>query len=95
MSDNIKTTTSVHLITDRHRADNDPTSDANQIRFGTLRVSPIKVIVSTTGDVEDPAAYQEADRAFGHIRAHLLIIAKLLENDLGPGWSISVEDSED
>lgn len=94
MSEPIKTITSVHLVNQRRRRDSDPTSELNEIRFGTLRVSPIKVVAAMVGDVEDPANYAEADRAFEHVRAHLLIFAKVLETDLGPGWSIMIEDGD-
>jgi hypothetical protein len=87
--------TEVRIITRGRREHNGLPSDLNEVRFGTLRVSPIKVAVSTNTDTEDPHAYQEADRAFEHVRAHLILLAKVLETDLGPGWSIMVEDGED
>lgn len=95
MENDINTTTSVHIVSGRRHEDNEQTGDLSEIRFGTLRVSPIKVVASSTSEMEDPQAYQEADRAFEHVRAHLLILAKILENDLGPGWSIMIDDSED
>lgn len=86
--------TEVRIVSRRRHEQDGLAGDLNEVRFGTLRVSPIKVVASTISDIEDPQAYQEADRAFEHIRAHLLILAKVLENDLGPGWSIMIEDGD-
>lgn len=92
--ESIKTTTSVRLVSGRRREDNELPSDLDEIRFGTLRVSPIAVVAITKGDMEDPATYALADKVFEHVRASLLLFAKAMETDLGSEWKIMIEDGD-
>jgi hypothetical protein len=92
MNKNINTTTSVHIVSSRRNGE--PASELSEIRFGTLRVSPIAVIVSTKSDTEDPENYALADKTFEHVRASLILFAKAMEADLGNDWKIMIEDGE-